>query len=209
MENLETGKDKIKKISEILKTETLEPAKEEAQRIIEQAHQDAHEIIRAAEKKREEIVQNGKIALEKERAVFQTSLVQACKQGVEALKQDIEEHFFNKELLGMIRDVTSQPQIIAKIVDVLVEAIKKNGLNADFLIALPAKVTKDDLVKHLTAHTIEKIKQQPMVVGNFIGGVQIMLEGQNMMIDMSDQALRELLEKYIGKHFRHFLFEQA
>ena len=38
MKGLETGKDKIQKICDALRKETLEPAKQEAREIVEKAH---------------------------------------------------------------------------------------------------------------------------------------------------------------------------
>ncbi|MCB1180413.1 MAG: DivIVA domain-containing protein [Chlamydiia bacterium] len=74
MENLETGKDKIKKICEILRTETLEPAKEEAQKVIEMAQAEAQNIIRQAEQQGKKIYSQTMEKLEKEKALFRSSL---------------------------------------------------------------------------------------------------------------------------------------
>ena len=54
MKGLETGKDKIQKICDALRKETLEPAKQEAREIVENAHLKADEILQEAKKKAEE-----------------------------------------------------------------------------------------------------------------------------------------------------------
>lgn len=54
MKSLETGKDKIQKICDALKKETLEPAKQEAREVIENARLQAAEIVTAAKKEAEE-----------------------------------------------------------------------------------------------------------------------------------------------------------
>ena len=51
MKELETGKNKIQKICDVLRNETLDPAKQEAREIIENAHIQAAKIIEDAKKK--------------------------------------------------------------------------------------------------------------------------------------------------------------
>ena len=48
MKGLESGKDKIQKICDALRKETLEPAKQEAREIVENAHMQASEIVTEA-----------------------------------------------------------------------------------------------------------------------------------------------------------------
>ena len=50
MKGLETGKDKVKKICDVLKRETLEPAKHEADEIVASARKKADEILADAHK---------------------------------------------------------------------------------------------------------------------------------------------------------------
>ncbi len=46
----DTGKDKVKKICEVLRKETIEPAIDEARGILEEAHSKGEAIIRDAKK---------------------------------------------------------------------------------------------------------------------------------------------------------------
>ncbi len=50
MKTLDKGKDRVEKIVKVLREETLEPAKEEAQRIIDEAKAEAERIVKAAER---------------------------------------------------------------------------------------------------------------------------------------------------------------
>lgn len=207
MKDLETGSDKIKKICDILKIETLEPAKQEAQRLIEEAHQEAREIVRAAEKKSEEIIQQGRLNNEKERAVFQTSLVQASKQSVEYLKQEIAETVFNKELGKWISQGMTDPQLMGRLINALIETIEKQGISADFSIIIPKYLQQDEVIRTIAKRIQAKAGENPIELGDFEAGVQIKLKDRNLIIDMSDEAIRELIEKFIGKSLRKYLFE--
>lgn len=207
MESLETGKDKIKKICDILKKETLEPAKEEAKQILEVAAQEAHQIIRDAEIKAEEILKGAKAKIEKEREIFQNSLVQASRQGIEALKQDIENTLFNKELDSWITEQTADPKVGAKLISVLVEAIEKEGISAHFSALIPKTIPVEKVNALLAKEILNKLENHSVRVGDFIGGVQLKLHDKKLTLDISDQALKELLTNYIRKDFRELLFQ--
>ncbi len=207
MENLETGKDKIKKICDILKDETLLPAKEEAQKIIEVAGQEAHQIIRDAEAKAEETLNNAKAKMEKEKELFQSSMKQACRQGIEALKQDIENKLFNGELNEWLKNNTADPKVGAKLIAVLVDAVEKEGVSADFSAQIPAQIPADKVNAILVKEIIDKLSEKSVTVGDFFGGVKLKLLDRKLTLDLSDDALKELLGSYIRKDFRELLFQ--
>ncbi|MCC5831419.1 MAG: V-type ATP synthase subunit E [Chlamydiales bacterium] len=207
MENLETGKDKIKKICEILKNETLLPAKEEAQQIVEVAGQEAHQIIRDAESKAEEILNEAKAKIEKEKELFRSSLTQACRQGLEALRQDIEGRLFNSGLDEWLKKNTANPEVGAKLISVLVEAIENEGISAEFSAVVPEQVPADKVNAALGQDVLDKLREKSVTVGDFIGGVQLKLHDRKLTLDLSDGALKELLGHYIRKDFRELLFQ--
>ena len=207
MENLETGKDKIKKICDILKNETLQPAREEAQQIIEVAGQEAHQIIRDAEAKAEQILNEAKAKMEKEKDLFRSSMIQACRQGIEALKQDIENRLFNSELADWLQKNTADPEVGAKLVAALVQAIEKEGVSTDFSAKIPAEVPADKVNALLGKDIVDKLREKSVTVGEFIGGVQLKLHDRKLTLDLSDDALKELLGHYIRKDFRELLFQ--
>lgn len=207
MDNLETGKDKIKKICDLLKNETIEPAKEEAQQILEIAKQEAHQIIKDAEAKAEDILQRTQEKIEKEKGLFETALKDACRLGIEFLRQEIEKKLFNDSLVEWVDKQTIDPEIGAKLINALVEAIEKEGTSAQFSAIIPAKVPADQVNAKLVSQVLQKLREKSVVVGNFNGGVQLKLHDRKLTLDLSDQALKELLSQYIRKDFRKILFQ--
>jgi V/A-type H+/Na+-transporting ATPase subunit E len=208
METLDTGKDKIKKICEILKNETLQPAKEEAQKILETAEQEARAILRDAETKADALLQAAKSKIAKERELFERSLGQACREGMEALRQDIENKLFNPTLTEWVDEQVSDAKCGAKLINALVTAIEKEGTSADFsaLIALHLPPEKVNVL--LLKTVLEKLREGSVVVGEFIGGVQLKLHDRKLTLDISDEALKELIGQYIRKDFREILFSR-
>jgi V/A-type H+-transporting ATPase subunit E len=206
MDNLETGKDKIKKICEILKNETLEPAKLEAQKIIENAQEEAHRIIKEAEKTSADMIEKTKGKLEKERELFQGSLSQAAKQSVIALRQDIEDSLFNKEVVSLVDKMALDPNIVSQLVTTLVKAVEKEGTSTDFSAQIAATLPPEKINALLTKQIIEKLREKSVTVGQFVGGIQLKLHDRNLTLDLSDKALTELLGKYLRKDFRKVFF---
>ncbi len=207
MENLETGKDKIKKICEILKEETLQPAKEEAQKIIEMAEQEARNLIREAEVKAEEVAHQSKTRLAKERELFDASLKQAARQGIETLRQEIENRLFNSALLDWLGQQSPDPKLLAKLIDAIVKAIEKEGTSADFSALIPPQIPSEKVNALLVKDVIEKLREKSVVVGNQAAGIELKLHDRKLTLDLSDEALKELIGQYVRKDFRELLFQ--
>ena len=87
MKGMESGSEKVRKISEALRKETLEPAILEAEEIIAQAREEAQRILAHAKKESLIILEAGKDKLEQEKTTFQAALNQASKQTVLFLRQ--------------------------------------------------------------------------------------------------------------------------
>jgi V/A-type H+/Na+-transporting ATPase subunit E len=208
MKTLDKGHDKIKKISEQLRHEVLEPAKEETKKIIAEAHERAAEIVAAANKEAEKIISEARQAVEEEKNVFHSSLSQAGKQSIEALRQTIEQQLFNDQLHKALNAETTNPKIIASLIDAIVKAIDKEGLSVDLAAYIPKSVSAKDVNQFLLAGTLKQLKGDGVIVGDFSGGARIKMLDKNLTIDISDQALEELLSKYVRKDFRKLLFEK-
>ena len=95
---METGKDKVKKICDAIRRETLDPSLREAEQIVEEAKKHAQRIVQAAHLEARGIQEKAAQELERQKAIFQTALSQASRQALETLRQWIEEKFFHQEL---------------------------------------------------------------------------------------------------------------
>jgi V/A-type H+-transporting ATPase subunit E len=208
MKTLEKGQDKIKKICALLRDETLEPAQQEAQKIIEKAQQQADQIIADAQKSAEKIHANAKAAIEQESNVFQSSLQQAAKQGLETLRQAIESKFFNEHLPQIIEKGAEDPNLIASLINAIVKALEKEGLAADLTVLVSKKMPVRQLNELLLQEVLKSLKGNSVTIGNFNAGVQLKVTNKKMTIDMSENALKELLGTYMArKDFRKMIFD--
>jgi V/A-type H+-transporting ATPase subunit E len=209
MKTLKEGNEKIQEICNLLKKETLEPAKKEAEHLIELAKIRAEEILREAEHQKESLIEETKMSLKKERAVFETALFQAASQAKEALKQEIEEKFFSHELKSLITQEMSSQQIVSSLLEALIKALEKEGVAAKITAIIPQTVEKDAVNRKLIQTTLEKLKGKSVTVGSFKGGVQIKVEGSQLTIDLTDEAVSEMLIPYLRADFRKKMFGEG
>jgi V/A-type H+-transporting ATPase subunit E len=206
MKGLETGKDKIQKICDALKKETLEPARQEAREIVENAHMQAAEIVADAQKKAEGIVSESIKDMEEKRRVFNASLNLACRQGIEELKQKIERELFNGELAQVIGKEMADPKVIAGLLNSFMRSMEEKGIEEDFVALIPKGISPRSINELLVARVLERLKGGSVVVGDFGGGLQIQLKGKKITIDISDTVVRELIAQYIRRDLRDLVF---
>jgi V/A-type H+-transporting ATPase subunit E len=210
MKSLEQGPDKVKKITELLKSEVIAPAKKEGEQIIAEAQKRAEEIEAKAAEHAEKLLADARAAIEQERNIFHSSLQQASQQSIAALKQAIEEQLFRKDFQEMIKLDTSQPQTVAGFIRAIIQAIQKEGLSTDVSALIPKHLPVAEINSLLGDNFVKKLKEQSVVVGDFGGGVQIKLHDKKITIDLTDQALFELLKRYYTrKDFYKFVFGNA
>ena len=207
MENLDTGKDKIKKICEILKNETLQPAQKEAQKIIEGAEQEARNIQRAAETQAEEILSAAKVKASKHKELFDHSIRLACSQVLETLRQEIENNLFNTSLSAWLSKQTVDADLAAKLINAIVKAVEKEGTSAEFSAIIPSQIPAEKVNALLLKEVLGKLREKSVVLSSMTGGVQLKLHDKQLTLDLSDEALKELLGRYIRKDFRDLLFQ--
>ncbi len=206
MRSLERGQDKIKTICDQLRHKTLEPAQKEAAEIIEKAHKLADEIQNSAQQDREKLLQQVRSEIEQERNVFHISLQQAAKQALEGLRQQIEQQLFSKELQHSLESILVNPKVIADLIAGLIAAIEKDGIGTDFSAVIPNLISSEQVNALLLENIRKKLQDHPLEIGNFQGGAQLKLHGKKMVLDLSDQAIKELLARYLRKDFRTLIF---
>lgn len=206
MKTLEKGQDKIQHICDKIRHEIIDPAKEEAQAIIAAAKKKAEEIVREANNQAEHLVKQARGQIEQERSVFHASLQQAARQAVEGLRQNLEAKFFSEELETVLKEQLSKPEVVAQLINGIVNALEKEGIATDLIAVIPRSISTKDLIHLLAQNVRKRLEHRPFEIGGFAGGAQVKLVKQKMTLDLTDQALKELLSHYMRKDFRHFIF---
>lgn len=206
MKGLETGKDKIQKICDSLRKETLEPAKQEAREIIENAHLQAAEILKEAQKKATDLNHKTDQEIQEKQRVFQASLNLACRQSIEQLKKKITEELFDPQLSEVIHKEMAAPHFVADLLKAFMRSMEEKGIEEDFIALVPKEISPRSINALLTAKVLERLQNQTVTLGDFSGGIQIRLKGQKITIDISDAVIRELVAQYIRRDLRDLIF---
>lgn len=207
MKGIETGKDKVKKICEALRLETLEPAMQEAEEIIKDAREKAEKILSEAQKEAERIHGDAVGKIEREKKIFQAALSQASKQAVQFLKQLIEEKFFNRELAQQLAKPLQNPKVLADLISAVIQAIQKEGSGVDLSVYIPAKIPAQAVNELLAKEITQQLREKSVLLAPIGGGIEVKLHKENITLDLSDGALKELIANYIRKDFRDIFFE--
>lgn len=206
MKTLEKGQDKIKKISDELRHQTLEPARKKAQEMIESAQKESEEIVQEGRNQVEKLLAAARQTIEHERKVFHSTLVQSFKQSFDVLKQQIESKFFNDQLSVELEKSAGNPEVIGKLVNVIIESIAKEGISADISVIIPHKVDPKAVSAHIAQGVVEKLKVGPIELGNFAAGVQVRLNDRKMTLDITDKTLKEVLGRFVPTTFHDVIF---
>ncbi|GAB4188581.1 MAG: hypothetical protein Tsb0015_08750 [Simkaniaceae bacterium] len=200
------GQDKVKKICDVIKQETLRPAQEEAKSIIENAHLQARKIVDAAKKEASDVIEEAKKQMESERNVFKASLHLACKQTLASLKEEIERKLFNSEIINILSPHTRDPKIVAELISAVADALRKDGVDAEILAVIPKTIKPEDIAALLAESILSRLKEGEIALGEIKGGAQIKLEGKYVTIDISEEALKELVASFVREDFRNLIF---
>lgn len=203
---MKTGSEKVKEICDELRRETLEPAKQKAEEMIIKAKEQAQTIIDEAEREAQKLLAETNLEIQRQKNIFNSSLHQAVKQALESLKQAIEEKLFIPELTRLIQKKMQSPDVIAHLIEAVIQAVKKEGIDANLSVYVPAAVPARVINEKLGQQIIESLKEKSVLVAPIGGGIEVKLHDHHITIDVSDTAIQELVANYIRKDFREMLF---
>lgn len=208
MSEKEKASDKVKTICRLITEETLTPAKKEAQETINLAKNEAQVILEEAHKEAKLIQERCDREVEHKLSVMQASLDMAVKQAILFLKQEITEHFFSKELHHMLTKEMENRDWVAKLLEAMVVSLEKEGISSELHAVLPKTTTRDQIVHSLTKAVADRLKQageKGITVGNMIG-VELKPAGENFTLSVTEEALHQIIAKYVHRDLREKIF---
>jgi len=206
MKTLEKKSDKVKKICDSIRRETLDPAKKEAEQIIADAERRAQQIIEEAEGQAKRLQATIRAELDQEKNVFNSSLVQSAKLSLETLRQAIEKDLFNPELEFLLNSETQKPDVLAALLKAIIAAVEKEGVEADIEAVIPQVVKAREVNTILGDQLIKKLKGNSVALGKFNGGVQVKLLDKKMTIDVTADTLKAMIASFVREDFRKMIF---
>jgi V/A-type H+-transporting ATPase subunit E len=116
------------------------------------------------------------------------------------------EKLFNPVLAEWLSKPLHEPKILAKLIETILTAIEKQGIEGDISAFVAAEVSAREVSSLLAPKVLERLREKGVLAGGFVGGVEIKLHKNNITLDMSENAIRELIASYVRKDFRAMLF---
>jgi V/A-type H+/Na+-transporting ATPase subunit E len=197
---------RVAHICDVLRNETIEPAKQEAKEILENAALQSKEIISQAKKEAEKIAISEQAERNRKKRMFDSSLEIAFRQFIDALKEQIEEKLFHENLQELLTKATNKSEVLAKIINALVKAVQEEGLDGDMRAYVAKSVSPKEINDLLLSEVLDKLAGKSVILGEFEGGVKLQLINKQMTIDVSDKVLQEVIASYIQEDFRKLIF---
>lgn len=205
MKHLDTGSEKIKKICDAIRHETLEPAKQQARAIVEQASDGAATIIQDARNQADVILENAKKQYEKEKQIFEASMIHSSKLFKEKLKQEIESMFLSPSLDKVTASIFNDPKMTAQVVNAIVEGWNKQSVGSDLVAIISQGINKEEFAKSLASDV--KSRMMKIEAQSTIPGVIIKSQGENLRIEISQSQLTDALMNSLRQDFRKFFYQ--
>ena len=196
----------VTEICEIIRKEAIDAAKQEAAKIIENANGEADKIISQARNEAGEINEKLKKTLAMDKSVFESSLRLAAKQSISKLKQSIEEMFCNELEQLLLDGGMKDANVIAKLINAIVDGIEKEGLEVDLKVLIPKTVDLKNVSCMLTESVVKRIGKDNIILDGFSGGVVVKMVGKKISIEITDQTIKELLSANLNAELRSLVF---
>jgi len=206
MKGFESGKNKLKKICDVLKKETLDPAQKEAEEIVHAARLRAEEIVREGERQAERMRHETEGWIEERKRVFEVALAQGCRQTLDTLREQIGKQLFNSALSGLLTQPLQEAKVVAKMIEAVVTALGKEGMEANLSVAVASVISPQEVAEILGKKVVEKLREKAVILSAISGGAEVRVEGKNFVIDLSEEALKEMVASFVRKDFRELIF---
>ncbi len=206
MEKGDFGKEKVQEICDQIQKETLEPAKKEAASVIENAKKQAEQIIMDAKKEAEKLETLAKKKIDEKRNVFEASMHLSVKKTLSTLKEKIEKELFKPNLAELVKEKSSTSDVVSAFVNAIVTSIEKDGVDGDLMAAIPKTVSKEEVMGKLHEKVVQSLRNKEVSISDIEGGAAVKIVNKNIILDLSDEALKTILADFVSDDFKSMIF---
>ncbi len=198
--------EKLQGLLEKIKTEGLEKARAEKQRILNDARKEAEKIIDKANNDAELARKKADEDAENLRKRAETAVKQAARDIMLKLKGELQQRLEN-----LVHDISAEsmtPEFMGKLIKDMALAFSKNDSAADVrLELLVAPKDCEKLSKLLRGSLAKSFTEIPEVFGenDIGGGLKIGFKGSDVFFDFSDDAISDLICAYVSPNLAEIL----
>jgi vacuolar-type H+-ATPase subunit E/Vma4 len=198
-----TSSNKVKEISEILYKETILPAKEEAERIIDAARSHAAEIIHEARSSAKNIREKTASEMEDERKVYDSSIMLAVKQSVATLKGEVMT-IFSKDLKSGFEKALKDEEVLKDFLKVIVDGINKEGIRSDLKLFVAKEVDFDALSKSVISSVQGKLEKGGEILPS---GIALLIEDKKFTLKTTPETCMKIVSDHLSEVLKEKMFK--
>lgn len=213
----------VQELIDKLKNLGVSEGQRQAEQIIKEAHSKASRILSQAEAEVDKLLSEGKKKLEVERKSSHEAIKTAFRNTEIALRSKVRDAFsahlrrlvsleledkdFIKQLVLVIAGVKTPEIAKAPQVEVLLPSKIFETVGSNTQLSQEGKTRLQHLVLGITHEMLrEGIELKPAT--GIKGGIKVRLVGKDLELDLSDEAISELLLKYLLPRYREIVSGQ-
>lgn len=184
-----------------IKSEGVEEAQKEADKIVEDARKKADSIVNEAEEKAEKIKKDAEKQAEKIQSNGESALKQAQRDTILTTKEKLTEMFDNV-FKGLVNE-KMKTDVVAKLIQKVIEQLGE-GKEYEFDVS-DKEIEK--LRKAVFAKSKSKLKDTVTITPNknVSAGFKIGLKGEDIFYDLTDEGISEFLMTFLNPSIKEIL----
>lgn len=208
MEQRGSGDERLAAICQKIRNETLEPAKQDAEIIRINAERQAVKIKEEARQQADKLLHEARKAIAEEKTAFEATLQQTCRQTIDLLRQQVERSLFKPALDEWLSREFSSEEKTAQLIDVLIEFLKKEGFEGDLSAWIGSHLSKEKVVQSLAQASLNTLPKEGLQISDQAYGVLLKIVNKHLTLEVTPEAIKELMANFIRSEFRRFLFNE-
>ena len=103
----------------------------------------------------------------------------------------------------------NKPEVLSRLINAVIGAVEKEGIESDLSVYIPEAVPPREVNALLLQNILGKLEEKSVLIGSSIhGGIELKLHDKNISIEITDAALKELIERYSRRDFYKIIFKK-
>lgn len=205
---LESAKSQVDRICKDILNETLDPAKKKAEEIKAAANREAEAIIEKAQSSARDLIIKAENTIKEKESAYRASIDIATKNALESLRQRLLTQFFREDLRDQLNQSLNKGDVLARIIDAVVEGTRKDGIDADLKVYLSKFLSAEDVRKFLTSDVLAKLDGELLKNDQLADGIRIVFDKGSFALDFTSESLTRLVEKFAFDDLKDLLFNK-
>ena len=187
----------VQGLLEKIHSDGIAKAEQEKEAILTAAKQEAEAIVAAAKAEAETLARNAQAQADASSRKASEAIRQAARDTVIALKADLLTRL-NAVTKACIGEAMT-PEVMEQIILKMAESYGKSSDSEALEVLLPKK-EQDQTESYLKSRLLAELKADPEIhfTTDFNSGLQISFRGTEVYFDFSDDALSEVLCRFVG-----------